>query len=210
MQMRLLRVLQEKTFEPLGSVEPVRTNMRVVAATNQNLRKLVREGKFREDLFYRIHVIHIDMPSLRERREDIPLLIDHFIGRYNRLQDKEIKGLTENALTLLMEHDYPGNIRELQNIIEHAFVLCQNGPIDLQHLPQYLRDSSRHELLGALGGATLRSMEKILIEESLRRHAGNRTLAARELGINQSTLFRKIKSLGVEVPERDGRQRKAK
>ncbi len=210
MQMRLLRVLQEKTFEPLGSVGPVSTNMRVVAATNKNLRELVREGRFREDLFYRIHVIHIDMPSLRDRREDIPLLIDHFIDRYNRMQDKEVKGLAEEALALLLGHDYPGNIRELQNIIEHAFVLCQDGPIQLQHLPQYLRDRSLHDLPGGLGGTSLKSMERILIEESLRRHAGNRTLAARELGINQSTLFRKIKSLRVEVPERDGRQRKSK
>jgi PAS domain S-box-containing protein len=210
MQMRLLRVLQEKTFEPLGSIETVRANLRVVAATNQNLRKLVREGRFREDLFYRIHVVHIDMPSLRERREDIPLLIDHFIDRYNRLQDKEITGLAEEALAILMEHDYPGNIRELQNIIEHAFVLCRNGLIQLQHLPEYLRHHYHHQMFGGLGGASLKSMEKILIEESLHRHAGNRTLAAKELGINPSTLFRKIKSLRIDVPERDGRQRKGK
>jgi transcriptional regulator with PAS, ATPase and Fis domain len=210
MQMRLLRVLQEKTFEPLGSVETVRTNMRVIAATNKKLRKLVSEGRFREDLFYRIHVVHIDMPGLRERREDIPLLINHFIDRYNRLQDKEITGLAEEALVILMEHDYPGNIRELQNIIEHAFVLCQNGLIQLQHLPEYLRDHSRREVAGGLGGVSMKSMEKILIEESLHRHAGNRTLAANELGINPSTLFRKIKSLAVEVPERDGRQRRSR
>ncbi len=210
MQMRLLRVLQEKTFEPLGSVETVRTNMRVVAATNKNLRRLVREGKFREDLFYRIHVIHIDMPGLRERREDIPLLIDHFIDRYNRLQDKEIPGLAEEALVILMKHDYPGNIRELQNIIEHAFVLCKSGLIQLQHLPEYLWDHPHHEMLDGLSGASLKSMEKVLIEKSLHRHAGNRTLSARELGINPSTLFRKIKSLRIEVPEHDGRQRKNK
>jgi PAS domain S-box-containing protein len=210
MQMRLLRVLQEKTFEPLGSVETLRTNMRVIAATNQNLRKLVSEGKFREDLFYRIHVVHIDMPSLRERREDIPLLIDHFIDRYNRLQDKEIAGLAEEALLILMKHDYPGNIRELQNIIEHAFVLCKNGLIQLQHLPEYLWDHSSREMLGGLGGASLKSMEKILIEKSLHRHAGNRTLAAKELGINPSTLFRKIRSLRIEVPQQDGRQGRSK
>ncbi len=210
MQMRLLRVLQERTFDPLGSVETVRTNMRVIAATNQNLRKLVSESTFRQDLFYRIHVVHIDMPSLRERREDIPLLIDHFIDRYNQLQGKEITGLAEEVLAILMEHDYPGNVRELQNIIEHAFVLCQNGPIQLQHLPQHFRDQSSHELFGGLGGASLKSMEGMLIEESLRRHAGYRTLVAKELGINPSTLFRKIKSLKVEVPEQDGRRRKSK
>jgi len=210
MQMRLLRVLQEKTFEPLGSVEPVRTNMRVVAATHRNLRVLVREGVFREDLFYRIHVIHIDMPGLRERREDIPLLIDHFVERYNRLQNKEIGGLSEEALAVLMEHEYPGNIRELQNVIEHAFVLCQAGLIQLQHLPPYLRERSRHDLPAGIGGASLRSMERILIEEALRRHAGNRALAARELGINPSTLFRKIRSAGIEVPEKDGRAHRAK
>ncbi|MBW1744059.1 MAG: sigma 54-interacting transcriptional regulator [Deltaproteobacteria bacterium] len=210
MQMRLLRVLQERTFEPLGSVETVRTNMRVIAATNQNLRKLVEEGTFREDLFYRIHVLHIDMPRLRDRREDLPLLIDHFIDRYNRLQGKEITGLAEETVAILMEYDYPGNIRELQNIIEHAFVLCQNGLIHLQHLPQHLRDQSPHELFGGLGGASLKSMERVLIEESLRRHAGNRTLAAKELGINSSTLFRKIRSLKAEVPEQDGRQRRSR
>jgi transcriptional regulator with PAS, ATPase and Fis domain len=150
------------------------------------------------------------MPSLRERREDIPLLIDHFIDKYNRLQGKEITGLARDALAILMEHDYPGNIRELQNIIEHAFVLCHNGLIQLQHLPEYLRDHTRHEIFGGMGGASLKSMERTLIEESLRRHAGNRTLAAKELGINPSTLFRKIKSLRIEVPERDGRQRQGK
>lgn len=208
MQMRLLRVLQEKAFEPLGSVGTVRTNMRVIAATNKNLRKLVSEGIFRDDLFYRIHVVHIDIPGLRERREDIPLLIDHFIDRYNRLQDKEITGVAPEALALLMEHDYPGNIRELQNIVEHAFVLCQEGSIQLQHLPQYLRHHPRHELFEGTGGRSLRSMERVLIEESLCRHEGNRSLAARELGINPSTLFRKIRALKIEVPEQDGRRRK--
>jgi PAS domain S-box-containing protein len=210
MQMRLLRVLQERTFEPLGSVEPVRTNVRVIAATNKNLRKLVSEGRFRDDLFYRIHVVHIDTPSLQDRREDIPLLIDHFIDRFNRLQGKEITGSAEEVLAILMEHDYPGNVRELQNIIEHAFVLCQDGPIQLQHLPQYLRDPSPHELFGGLGGASLKSMERIMIEESLRRHAGNRTLASKELGINPTTLFRKIKALKLDVPEHDGRRRQSK
>ena len=210
MQIRLLRVLQERTFEPLGSVEPVRTNVRVIAATNKNLRKLVSDGRFRDDLFYRIHVVHIDIPSLRDRREDIPLLIDHFIDRFNRLQGKEITGLAEEVLAILMEHDYPGNVRELQNIIEHAFVLCQDGPIQLQHLPQYLRNQSPHELFGGLGGASLKSMERIMIEESLRRHAGNRTLASSELGINPTTLFRKIKALKLDVPEHDGRRRQSK
>ena len=125
MQSRLLRVLQEKLFEPLGSVEPVEVDVRVVAATNQDLGKLVRQGAFREDLFYRINVMRLKLPALRDRREDIPLLVERFVGKFNRLQNKDIAGVSEEALALLMEHHYPGNVRELENIVEHAFVLCR-------------------------------------------------------------------------------------
>ena len=125
MQARLLRVLQERVYEPLGGVEPVKTDVRVIAATNKSLGKLVEQGRFREDLFYRIHVIRIELPSLRDRREDIPLLIDHFIARFNRLKGKDIAGVSDPVLARLMEHDFPGNVRELENIIEHAFVLCR-------------------------------------------------------------------------------------
>jgi PAS domain S-box-containing protein len=192
MQARLLRVLQERVFEPLGSVEPVKANVRVVAATNKNLNQLMEQGHFREDLYYRIHVIRIELPSLCGRREDLPLLIEHFIGRFNRLKGKDIAGVSDQVLARLMEHDFPGNIRELENIIEHAFVLCRGGVIEAQHLPPYLRGG---EVLPLGKAMTLRSMEKLLIADALRRNGGNRHKAAKELGINPSTLFRKLKVL---------------
>lgn len=204
MQVRLLRVLQERTFEPLGSIESVRTNVRVIAATNKDLGKLVRDGVFRQDLFYRIHVVHIEIPSLRNRREDIPLLFEHFIAKFNRLQGKDVTGLSQEVLPILMEHDYPGNVRELQNIIEHAFVLCRSGLIQCQHLPPYLREKGVHGM-GMLSGTNLKSMEKLFIAEALHKRHGSRTLAAKDLGINVTTLYRKIRSLKIEVPETDGR-----
>jgi len=193
MQVRLLRVLQERVVEPLGAIEPVKVDVRVVAATNKDLAELVRQGKFREDLFYRIHVIHLKLPPLRERREDIPLLVDRIIAKFNRLQGKDIAGVSEEAMVRLMEHNYPGNVRELENIIEHAFVLCPSGWIELRHLPPELRPAGPSE--GDLGGSmSLRSMEQHLIAAALRRHNGNRTRAARELGINVSTLYRRLKA----------------
>ncbi|MGB2821501.1 MAG: sigma 54-interacting transcriptional regulator [Phycisphaerae bacterium] len=208
MQARLLRVLQEHTFEPLGSVESVEADVRVVAATNKHLTRLVRKGTFREDLFYRIRVVSFELPRLSDRREDIPLLVGHFVAKFNRLQGKDLAGVCEEVLARLMEHDYPGNVRELENIIEHAFVLCRAGLIQLQHLPADLRGKGAREPLRPAGGMSLKSMEKLLIEDAIRRHNGNRTAAAKELGINASTLFRKIKALRIEAPPRDGRNRK--
>ncbi len=207
MQVRLLRVLQERVFEPLGSIEPVRVNVRVVAATNRNLHELVRQGKFREDLFYRLHVIHLRIPGLSSRREDLPLLIEHFVAHFNKLQGKDVAGLSQEALLILMENDYPGNVRELMNIIEHCFVLCSDGFIQVHHLPGYLRESPGRRIPGAQGGLTLKDMERVLIQETLRKHRGNRGLAARALGINGSTLYRKIRELQLEVPGTDGRHK---
>lgn len=210
MQIRLLRVLQEKVFEPLGSVEPVKVDVRVIAATNKNLSKLVLKGTFREDLYYRINVIQVELPKLRDRREDIPLLVEHFIAKFNRLQNKDIAGMSEQVMALLMDHDYPGNVRELENIIEHAFVLCRKGLIETRHLPPSFR--GRENLRSSPGkrSVTLKALETIHIADAIRRHGGNRTAAAGELGINPSTLFRKIKSLGIELPDGDGRSQKRK
>jgi transcriptional regulator with PAS, ATPase and Fis domain len=205
MQVRLLRVLQEHVIEPLGAVEPVEADVRVIVATHRDLARLVEEGSFREDLFYRINVIRLELPTLRERREDIPLLIDHFIGRFNRLQEKDIVGVSDEVLTLLMRHDYPGNARELENIIEHAFVLCSGGLIELQHLPSEIRGTFDVPGMETREGMTLRTMEALHINDALRRHGGNRSAAARELGIHPSTLFRKIKDLGVEPPRRESK-----
>ncbi len=207
MQMRLLRVLQEHLYEPLGGVEPVAADVRIVVATHRDLARLVKEGTFREDLFYRINVIRLELPSLRDRREDIPLLIDHFIDRFNRLQEKNIAAVSDDVLALLMSHDFPGNARELENIIEHGFVLCRGGLIELEHLPPELTCGVQGGEIPRPTGATLRSLEECHIVDALRRHRGNRKAAAEELGIHPSTLFRKIRDLGIEVPEFDGRHR---
>lgn len=205
MQVRLLRVLQERCIEPLGSVDPVRINVRVVAATNKDLVRLVRAGKFREDLFYRIRVVYLKLPTLRQRREDVPLLIDRLVAKFNGLQGKDIVGVSNEVLTRLMEHDYPGNVRELENIIEQAFVLCRGGLIELHHLPPELRPLVPSPGADLAGCTSLESMERLLIEEALRRHQGNRRRAARELGINASTLYRKLKALQIDAPATDGR-----
>jgi PAS domain S-box-containing protein len=209
MQVRLLRVLQEHTYEPLGSDVPVRTDVRIVTATNEDLSELVRRGTFRQDLYYRIHVIHLELPSLAKRREDIPLLIDHFVGGFNRLQGKDVSGISPAALAALMDYDYPGNVRELENLIECAFVFASAGLIDLQHLPPAFRTQPAPGLAGSAGSLSLKATERILVVEALEKHKGNRTLASEELGINVSTLYRKLKSYGIDVPEGDGRRRKA-
>lgn len=197
LQTRLLRVLQERAYEPLGAVEPVKADVRVITATNKDLRQLVREGRFREDLFYRVHVVRLGLPGLRERREDIPLLIDHFVARFNRLQGRDIAGVSDGVLARLMEHDFPGNVRELENVIEHAFVLCRGSLIEERHLPPHLRGGAAGELVGFPRGMTLEAMEKLLLRDALERHGGNRAAAARALGINPSTLFRKLKTLKI-------------
>jgi DNA-binding NtrC family response regulator len=175
----------------------MKTDVRVIAATNKDLAKLVRKGVFREDLFYRIHVIRLALPNLRDRREDIPLLIEHFIAKFNRLQGKDVVGVSDEVLARLMDHDYPGNVRELENIIEHAFVLCRGAMIEMAHLPPQLR-GAMEAASPNIAGMTLLTMERFLIANALQRQNGNRTAAARQLGINPSTLFRKLKSLGIE------------
>ncbi|MFA4944784.1 MAG: sigma 54-interacting transcriptional regulator [Lentisphaeria bacterium] len=207
MQVRLLRVLQERVIEPLGGLKPIPVDVRVIAATNRDLAKLVHAGKFRDDLYYRIRVIHLELPGLAQRREDIPLLLDHLIAKFNRLQGKDIAGVSNQVLARLMEHDYPGNVRELENIIEQAFVLCRGGMIELNHLPPELRPTAGR---GVPDGQpmSLEAIEKLFIAETLDRRNGNRKLAARDLGINVSTLYRKINALGIDTPEADGRGRR--
>ena len=131
MQVRLLRVLQERVYEPLGSVNPVEVDVRVITATHQDLSKLVRDGVFREDLYYRINVFRLELPPLRDRREDIPLLVDHFVSRFNRLQNKAVAGASEEVMNIFMRYALPATARELENAIEHAFVLCKSGLIEL-------------------------------------------------------------------------------
>jgi PAS domain S-box-containing protein len=203
LQVRLLRVLQEKCYEPLGGTQSMKADVRVIAATNRHLAGLVEEGKFRRDLFYRINVIKIELPPLRSRKEDIPLLVEHFISRFNRLQRKSVLGVSQETMALLMSHDYPGNCRELENIIERAFVLCADGYITPSYLPEeflehYLSAEPEATSLEPFGmDEAVHAVEAQAIIEALRRNNFNRMAAARDLGIHKSTLFRKIKNLGI-------------
>jgi transcriptional regulator with PAS, ATPase and Fis domain len=193
MQVRLLRVLQERVFEPLGASAPVRADVRVVAATNRDLRKMVEEGAFRLDLYYRLNVVRLELPALRERAEDVPLLAEHFIDRLNRMQGRHVPGITDAALAALGGYRFPGNVRELENLIERAFVLCGSGAIDLGHLPEEL-----HPEPGAMeGGSPLVRAESEALAAALRRHRGNRAAVASELGVHRATLYRKMREHGL-------------
>ena len=196
MQVKLLRVLQEKTYEPLGATQSVEHNVRIIAATNKNLEEMVRHGKFREDLYYRINVFKLTLPPLRERMEDLPLLIEHFIERFNVLQKKSITGISDEAMTVLMSYSYPGNIRELANIIERAFILCKTGLVEKKHLPESLftvKPSRTGE-----GNLCMRDVEAEYLINALGQNNWNCQQTARKLGIHKSTLYRKIKSLGIK------------
>jgi PAS domain S-box-containing protein len=204
LQVRLLRVLQERTYEPLGSIRSETTDARVIVATNQDLAELMRQGGFREDLYYRVNVVRVELPPLRRRKEDIPLLVDHFIARFNRLQGKSVSSVTTQTLSLLMAHDWPGNVRELENAVERSFILCNDGPIGIEHLPEELAAHRSDKK-----SRDMRSAKELLevqtIRSALERNQFNRLAAARELGIHKSTLFRKIRKLDMTLPRRKER-----
>ncbi len=196
LQVRLLRVLGEKVIEPLGSVESKAVNVRVIAATNKTLSSLVKKGRFREDLYYRINVVHLQLPPLKKRLEDLPLLIDAIIAKLNNLEERQIEGLSNDALNILLKHSFPGNIRELENILEHAFVLCRDRIIDVKHLPIDLVRKVEGNY-NSSANQTLEEMETQMIAEALKRRNGNRKQTSQDLGINPSTLYRKMKRLGL-------------
>jgi PAS domain S-box-containing protein len=203
-QVRLLRVLQERTYEPLGGTRSETAKVRIIVATNTDLVEQMRQGSFREDLYYRVNVVRVELPPLRRRKEDIPLLVGQFIDRFNRLQQKSIQGITNEALSLLMAHSWPGNVRELENVIERSFILCGKGFIGIKHLPE--------ELTGGAAGVSSSNMrmtrdllETQTIRNALEHNSFNRLAAAEELGIHKSTLFRKMKKLGISLPKEDGR-----
>jgi len=195
LQVKLLRVLQEKEYEPLGSTSPKRTDVRIIAATNKDLSKLVNEGKFRDDLYYRLNVVKIDLPPLSQRREDIPLLIDAFIRKFNAKTGKNILGVSERVLRLLLRYDFPGNVRELENIIEHAFVLCEKDRIDLDCLPKEIIEGQMEKAssLPLEEESPFEKAEAEVIEKALKKYGGNRIKTAKELGIGRTTLWRKIR-----------------
>lgn len=203
LQVKLLRVLQQKVYEPLGSNTPVKADVRIIAATNKDLLEQVHLGEFRDDLYYRLNVVNIVLPPLRERIEDIPLLIEHFVENFRAEQQKDIVGVSDEVTSLLMKHDYPGNIRELENIIEYGFILCPGGFIRPEHLPEtFIQTESQLEspLLSAYEGLPLDAIEKKAIELSLTRNKWKRMLTCRELGISKDTLRRKIDRYEIHNP----------
>lgn len=205
LQVKLLRVLQDHQFEPLGATKTETADVRIIGATNKDLSEEMRKGNFREDLYYRVNVVRIELPPLRKRIEDVPILAKHFIDRFNRLQEKSIEGISSEALSILMAHHWPGNVRELENIIERAFIMCGAEQISIEHLPEDLiaRRTVNHQV------TSMQAAREILDAQSIRtaleRNDYNRLAAARDLGIHKSTLFRKIKKLGIILPDTDGR-----
>jgi PAS domain S-box-containing protein len=199
LQVRLLRVLQEKEYEPLGSTSPRKTDVRIIAATNKDLSNLVSEGKFRDDLFYRLNVVKINLPPLSQRREDIPLLIDAFIQKFNAKMGKQIVGVSDQALRLLLKHDYPGNVRELENIIEHAFVLCGGNRINVDCLPRELtmKQEAADSFVSLKEEHPFEKAEAEIVKRTLEKNRGSRVKAAQELGVSRATLWRKIKRHGL-------------
>ncbi|MFW6108506.1 MAG: sigma-54 interaction domain-containing protein [bacterium] len=198
LQVRLLRVLQEREYEPLGATAPREADVRVIAATNRRLADLVEDGTFRQDLYFRLNVLKIELPPLAARREDIPLLVDHFLERLGRKSGKPVPRVADDVLGLLMRYDYPGNVRELENIVEHAFVLCRSGVIDRSCLPREFLDAVE-DTAGPQAAGTAEEAEIRLIRETLARHDGHRAHTAAELGIHPSTLWRKMKRYGIDA-----------
>ncbi len=194
LQVKLLRVLNNGEYRPLGSTKTMRADARVLASTNADLRAAISGGRFREDLYFRINVVTVELPPLSERPEDIPVLVDHFIKKVSHKIRKPIAGLSAEALTLLGHYPFPGNVRELENAIEHAFVMCQGEEIQVEHLPHHIiaLPAVTEDLL-----ANSRVTEKQLIAESLRRNMGNRNGTARELNMHRTTLWRKMKGYGI-------------
>jgi len=197
LQVKLLRVLQEREFERVGSSRPVSVDVRLLAATHRDLEALVRAGRFRDDLYYRINVVTISLPPLRERREDIPLLLDHFVEKFSRRNGKRIGGLTRDAREALLRYDYPGNVRELENLVERAVILTRDEVIDLEDLPLGVKERE-----GEPSGETsltvlVEDLERRMIREALARADGVQTRAAEILGISERVLRYKLKKYGL-------------
>ncbi len=192
-QAKLLRVLQEGEFERLGGTQTLRVDVRVVASTNKNLLEMARTGRFREDLFYRLNVISLTLPALRERTEDIPLLAQHFLSRFAEKNRKEVRTISREAMELLMAHDWPGNVRELENTVEHAVVLSRGDTVRVEDLPDLVAsDASAKQYLTIQLGTPLDEIEQQVIQQTLRLTRGNKRLAAQLLGIATRTIYRKL------------------
>jgi PAS domain S-box-containing protein len=199
LQMKLLRVLEKMEYEPLGSMETIKADVRIIAATNKNLADLVSKKTFREDLFYRLNVVKIYLPPLSSRREDITLLVDTFINKFNIIKGMCIEGVSKEVLDVFMKYDFPGNVRELENFIEYAFILCHGNIIELDHLPKELSSAhkSRESSVVTLATKPLAASEENTIRTALDKHGWKRTATAAYLSINPSTLWRKMKKYNL-------------
>jgi DNA-binding NtrC family response regulator len=199
LQVKLLRVLQSQSFERLGSSLPIQVDVRMVAATNRNLESMVKEGSFREDLYYRLNVVQIHLPALRERKMDIPALADHFLKHFAEQNGKTVTGFSHEAMDVLLKHHYPGNVRELENMVEQAVVLCRDDLITTQDLPMHLRSHNTAEpTSGASFLERVTHFEKKLILEALKESAGNQSKAAEHLGMSERHLRYKLKKYGLK------------
>jgi PAS domain S-box-containing protein len=196
-QVKLLRVLETRQFERVGDHHPIRVDVRIISATNKNLLEMIALKQFREDLFFRINVIPIYLPPLRERKEDIPVLVNSFIQRLQRTTGKNISGLSSEAMRLFMDHSWPGNVRELKSTLEYAFVIAEAGKVEIQHLPpQFTRgDAGTYVATSAMDA----SEEKTALIEALRRTHGNQSQAARLLGINRVTVWNRMRKYGIDL-----------
>ncbi len=201
LQVKLLRVLETHEYEPLGATKPEKADVRIIAATNQDLEELVEKGLFRQDLFFRLNVARIHLPPLRERKEDIPLLVEYFIQKFRASKGKDIIGITDEALKILMDYDFPGNVRELENIIEYCFIVCKEGLIYPEHLPEHLYKPRREDVLDLSfeKPMTLEEIEKIAILQALKRNNWKKLATCRELGISKDTLRRKLRKYGIQL-----------
>jgi len=199
MQVKLLRVLEERAFERVGGAKTLEVDVRLVAATNKQLKKLVSEGKFRDDLFYRLSVVTVDLPPLRERRDDIPLLVKAFLDEFNHENGKQVRELTPEALNVLLAYDWPGNVRELRNTIEQMVVLARSERLTVRDVPAAIRGGADLGKINVVRtGMTVEDAERQLIMQALKEMSGNRTKAAQKIGISRRTLHRKLKEYGLE------------
>jgi len=201
-QAKLLRVLEEQEFEPLGSTRAVKVDVRIIAATNRNLEEAMKEGKFREDLFYRLNVVPIHLPSLRERKDDIPLIVEHLVKKFNQETGKHILSVSPKAMELLIDNNWGGNVRQLENAIEYAFIHCEGKTINEKHLPMEIsRKRGRGEY--QFQGGSLEEIEKNAIIEALKKYNNNRGKAANALGISRITLWRRMSKFDIEKKDKN-------
>jgi transcriptional regulator with PAS, ATPase and Fis domain len=198
-QTKLLRVLETREIERVGSNKPIKIDTRIIAATNKNLEREIEAGRFREDLYYRINVMNIQLPPLRERKDDLPILVNHFIEKFNSKFERNIKHFSSSAFDILMDYNWPGNIRELENVIEHCFVLCDSDIIQIEHLPKRLREREFNTIQGSDTNNFnhIKDAERNIIINTLKKHNGNRSKTAEELNIHPTTLWRKMKKFNL-------------